>query len=279
MKKILLLILIAAMVVTVLVACSKKTDDPSDESSDDGTTYEAQEGIILDVSESITISVDETQKLKAINLSNGKETSNVLWSSSDIDIVAVDINGNVKGVSSGMASVTATTIDGKYSASCAVNVTSLVTSVSLDPTSLQMTVGESTKLNATIYPLNTRASNVKWSSSIESVAKVSDDGTVTALSNGSTSICVIVENKFYAFCQITVFTPITDIIINDRSIQLNKGSYTDISYSVIPIDASDQDIIWTSSNDNVAAVIDGRVTGIGTGSATLTATTSNGLTA
>ena len=279
MKKVLLFCLTAVILVSVFISCSRKNDDPSDQTSSSDTITDLQEGIALDVTDGVTIGVDETRKLTAINLSNGKVTSNVLWSSSDIGIVTVDISGNLKGVSDGTATVTAASIDGKYSASCVVTVSSSVTSVSLDPTTLQLSVGESRKLEATIYPLNTKASNVKWTSSVESVAKVSDDGTVTAISNGVTSICVTVENKFFAFCQISVVTPVTGITINDSTIQINKGGYADISYSVLPIDATDKNVIWTSSNDNVAAVIDGRVTGIGTGTATLTATAANGMTA
>ena len=276
MKKVLLFCLTAVILVSVFISCGRKNDDKPEDSTTSDITADPDEGIALDSADGVTIGVDETRKLTAINLANGKETSNVLWSSSDNDIVTVDISGNIKGVSDGTATVTATSIDGKYSASCVVAVSSSVTSVSLSPTTLQLTVGESRKLEATIYPLNTKVSNVKWTSSVESVAKVSDDGTVTAVSNGVTSICVTVENKFFAFCQISVVTPVTGITIHDSSIQINKGSYADISYSVLPIDATDKNVIWTSSNDNVAAVIDGRVTGIGTGTATLTATTSNG---
>ena len=279
MKKILLFCLTAVILASVFISCSQNKNDDQETSSESEPNAELQEGIALDVADEITISVDETKRLTAIDLSNNKETSNVLWNSENKDIVTVDISGNLTGVSAGKATVTATSIDGKYSASCEVTVSSLVTSVSLDTPTLQLAVGESRKLDAAIYPLNIRTSNIKWSSSDESVAKVSNDGTVTAISNGDASICVTVENRFMAFCKIYVETPVTGITINDRTILLNKGEYADISYSVLPVDASDNNVNWDSSNNNVAAVIDGRVTGIGNGTATLTATASNGITA
>jgi hypothetical protein len=122
--------------------------------------------------------------------------------------VATVANGVVTGVAAGNATITVTTADGGFTATCNVTVTTAatipVTGVTLDKPTLTLNVGASETLTATVAPTNAANKNVSWSTSNSSVAVVSG-GTVTALSAGSAVITVTtVDGNKTATCAVTV---------------------------------------------------------------------------
>ena len=122
---------------------------------------------------SITIPIGSTQTLTATVLPANTSDKTVTWSSSDESIANVDANGKVTAVSQGIATITATTNDGSnLSASCSVNVTQVSASaIQLDKTEVEMSKGQSIKLNATVLPAGA-PQRVTWSSSDPTVARV-----------------------------------------------------------------------------------------------------------
>ena len=78
-----------------------------------------------------------------------------------------------------------------------------VASVSLNKTAATLRVGGSETLTATVAPADATVTAVTWTSSDESVATVSDDGTVTGVSDGSATITAAVGGKSAA-CTVTV---------------------------------------------------------------------------
>lgn len=83
--------------------------------------------------------------------------------------------------------------------------TVFVTGVELSPASLNISVGETSTLTATVYPTDATNKNIIWVSDDAGIATVNTNGIVTAISEGSTTINVITENGGYtAFCDITV---------------------------------------------------------------------------
>lgn len=133
---------------------------------------------------SISLPIGSTQTLIATVMPANASNKTATWSSSDESIATVDANGNVAGVGIGNATITATTNDGSnLSASCSVNVTQVsATSIRLDHSEMEMTVGQDVKLTATVLPSGV-SQRVTWSSSDPSVAKVVG-GTVYAQDMG-----------------------------------------------------------------------------------------------
>lgn len=78
-----------------------------------------------------------------------------------------------------------------------------VAAVTVSPATLNLNIGETQRLTLTIQPENASAKSGVWSSSDESVATVSDDGTVTAQAEGNVTITVKVGDKS-ATCEVTV---------------------------------------------------------------------------
>ena len=149
-----------------------------------------------------------------------------------------------------------------------------VTSVSLSQTTLSIAKGGTTTLNATVGPHNATDKTVTWSSSNSSVATV-DKGTVSAIAVGTATITATASGKT-ATCEVTV-TPkgITSIRLEQGAAELNINEVFTLVSSVEPADA-DETLTWSSSDENVAKVENGKITAVGKGKATITASTTRG---
>ena len=233
------------------------------------------------VPESLEILTGETGKLTAVLEPEDAAVQTVLWSSSDENVAAVDENGNVTTVSEGSAVITVKTVDGGYEASCEVTVLPHATGIHLDKEHCSLTEGESCTLTAYVEPENAGSRNVIWSSSDEGTAAVDENGTVTAISEGSAVITVTTEDGGYtASCEITVkrqVISVTGVTLDHNTLTLTEGDTFWLIASVTPEDADNQSVIWSSSDEGTAAVDeDGAVTAVSEGSAVITVTTEDG---
>ena len=113
-------------------------------------------------------------------------TDEVNWKSANTSVVTVAADGTVKAVGVGTTTIKVTV--GNASASCKVTVVQPVTSISLNKASLSMEALSTYQLTATAYPNDAYDKSIKWESSDNSVATVSDDGLVTAVGKGTVTI-------------------------------------------------------------------------------------------
>lgn len=143
----------------------------------------------------------KTDVIDAIVTPEEATKKSVKWTSSD-ETVATVSNGTVRGVSKGKATITATTNDGGYTAECDVEVWSTdVESIEISDSLINMSVGDSQRISATVSPADASEKTVKWTSSNESVASVSEDGTITGVSIGLATIYAeTVDGGFEAAC-------------------------------------------------------------------------------
>lgn len=163
---------------------------------------------------SLTLQKDGSETLSAVVQPENATDSSVRWSSSDTAVATVDENGRVTAVGKGNAVISATTVDGGFTAQCTVTVSEdtpeviAVENVSLDQKTLTVDIGESAKLTATVKPDNAANKKVTWSSNDEDVASVDANGRVTAISRGTATITVRTEDgNFAAQCKVTVTDP------------------------------------------------------------------------
>lgn len=240
-------------------------------------------GVVLNKS-SLTMTVGDTQTLTAtISPSNATDKS-VTWNSSNTSVATVSSSGLITAKSAGSATITVSTNDGAKTASCSVTVQAKkvsVTGVSLNKTSLTMTEGEAQTLTATVSPSNATDKTVSWSSSNPSAATVSSSGIVTAKAEGYTLITVTTnDGAKTASCSITVkakTVPVTGVTLNYTSLSLTEGQATALYATVIPSNATNKSVTWSSNNTSVATVSsNGVVTAKAPGSATITVITNDG---
>ena len=151
-----------------------------------------------------------------------------------------------------------------------------VASVGFNKNVLELEVGETYKLNATVLPSNATDKTLIWSSSDSDVASVSD-GLITARKEGKAEITAKSGNK-QAVCTVTV-KPETDVTVPVTSVTLNQSVYTlaiGASYTliptVLPANATDRQVKWSSSNEKTVTVSDrGVIQAIAEGTSTIKA--------
>ena len=195
-------------------------DDISDWAPDDGNANEmlvqteveipkvAVSGITLNNS-TLSLTTGQNFTLQAMLSPSNATNKEVTWESSDAGVAAVSKDGVVTAKKAGKATIVAKAADesGKY-ASCVVTVTEVkkeVTGVTLNKSSLNLGVGGSEVLSATVLPADATNKQVTWLSSTPSVATVSQSGVVTGVKEGTTQISVITaDGSKTAICSVTV---------------------------------------------------------------------------
>ena len=153
----------------------------------------------------VALTVNQTETLTATITPANATNKNVTWSASGDGVVSV-VDGLVRALKPGTSTVTATTVDGGYTANCEVTVsaaTVAVTGVTLNKASLSLTVGDSETLTATVAPSDATNKNVTWSVTGDAVTV--NNGTVTAAKAGNATVTVTtVDGGFTANCAVTV---------------------------------------------------------------------------
>ena len=264
-----------------------KSSGGKSNSNNNANNNVAVTGITLDQT-TLELKEGQSATLSATITPENATDKTVTWSSSDETIATVSSTGTVSAVKEGSATITVTTKDGNKTATCTVTVTKdtetvAVTSVSLDKTSLTLEKDQTAVLTATVAPDNATDKTVTWSSSEETVATVSSDGTVTAIGAGEATITVTTKdgNKT-ATCTVTVTkdtetVAVTSVSLDKTSLTLEKDQTAVLTATVAPDNATDKTVTWSSSEETVATVSsDGTVTAIGAGEATITVTTKDG---
>ncbi|HAT61846.1 MAG TPA: hypothetical protein DCS83_04745 [Prevotella sp.] len=215
--------------------------------------------------------------LKAVVSPENATNKDVKWATSDADIASVDNKGNVTALKTGTATITVSLINGNFTAQCKVTVSSTVSGVSLDKTSLSIIEGKTDILVATILPNDATNKEVKWTSDNESVAKVSPNGEITAIRPGSATITVTTTDQSKtAQCKVTVTPVVSGVTLNKTSLSITEGKTDMLVATILPNDATNKEVTWTSDNESVAKVSpNGEITAIRPGSATITVTTTD----
>ncbi len=167
-----------------------------------------------------------------------------------------------------------------------------VSAIGLNYSEVSLNPGDTLQLSTTIYPSNATNKTVTWYSSSPSVANVIS-GKVTALREGTTIITVKSYNGKYATCRIEVvkpYTPPSEVSslspTDSTSFSLNQGVTRTIGVTISPINATNKNIIWSSSNSNIVSISSNgtsgntskaTVTAKSAGTATITARANNGV--
>lgn len=209
----------------------------------------------------------------------------VTMTSSDAAVVSVDENGVLHAVAPGMASVTVTSKDDacNESVECVVVVKQGVSSVTLDQEKATFYWGDNIKLNAQVLPENAENTMVTWSSSDETVATVDQNGRVTAVGTGVVEIiCTALDgSEVSGKCTLDVVIGVKQLTIDGEKAPLLLGAASELSCvqlacTVVPENATYQNVVWSSSDENVAKVNEnGLVQGVAPGKAIITATTTD----
>ena len=225
---------------------------------------------------------DETTLIVTYDPVDTTDDKKVTWSSSDENVVRVTGTGEDQEtalvVAEGPGTATITAKVGNKKAECKVNFTASLNKWTLNEHNLELDKGETKQLTITFIPdYTTDPKDTTWSSSDESVATVDENGVVTAISEGIATITAINANGTMDECKVTVSIP----RVPAESLSLTSSSEKD--FAIINVEQQDtllatygpenttDRLSWSSSDESIATVQDGVVTGISSGECVITA--------
>jgi len=154
-----------------------------------------------------------------------------------------------------------------------------VTRVDMSPESATMEVGETLQLNATAYPTNATNRNLIWTTENYSVASVSSNGLVTARGSGRVWIWARAEDGSgagnYCVVDVTEPTKVSSILLSESEKTLTVGESFELTATVLPENAYNKGLMWSSDNEDAAIVSNGVVTAMSPGECDITCTSSD----
>ncbi|MGB7395140.1 MAG: Ig-like domain-containing protein, partial [Pricia sp.] len=235
-----------------------------------------------------SVPADETEQFTATITPANADNRNVTWSSSDTGVATVNVSGLITAVSDGTATITATATDGSaVTGSAGLTVTSTaipVTGISVFSNRSSIPDDETEQFTAMVTPANADNRTVTWSSTNTGVATVNAlSGLVTAVSVGNTDIIASATDgsgiSGFKQLQVTASSiPVSQITVNSSRSSIPDDETEQFSAIVEPGDATDRNVVWTSSNTSVATVnvSTGRASAVSAGITNIIATATDG---
>ncbi len=198
--------------------------------------------------------VDRSLGTMQFTAESSEANDTLQWSVIDNDPepeIRVDDSGKVTLLRSGIATVLVTSAKTGAQASCILEVETKPQSIDLSESSLELMVDEQRDLEASLIPADADG-GVRWSSSDERIAAVSQEGRVTAVGEGTAVITATAtaDPKIKATCEVTVNEAERTLELNQDNMMLLEGSSGVLAAAVSP--ASEGEIIW-SVPDTTAA--------------------------
>ena len=228
----------------------------------------------------ITMSVGQTTQFTATlkdaagNVLNGRA---VTWGSSNPSAATVSTAGLVTAVASGATTITATS-EGK-SGTASVTISNVaVGSVTVQPQGPSIVQGANVQLSATVRDVNGNVVTdrvVTWSSSNTTQAVVSSTGIVTGVAPGTVIITATSEGKSGTTTVTVTQVPVASVTLSPASVSVRTtktATFTATVKDSLGNVVTNRPITWSSSNNAIATVNAGVVTGVAVGTATITAT-------
>ncbi|SDP83497.1 Ig-like domain-containing protein, partial [Clostridium gasigenes] len=170
---------------------------------------------------SIELLKGTVDKVEATILPNNSTNKKVIWTSSDLSIVSIDVDGAcyITGQKEGKAIITAKIEGTDIIAKCEVTVVSKngiqAEDIKVNKTSLNLNSGDSEKLIAKVLPENSTNTKLIWTSSDENIVKVDENGNVTAIKEGNAQITVRIDG--------TDIKDSCDVIVKSSDFENNKA--------------------------------------------------------
>ena len=134
-----------------------------------------------------------------------------------------------------------------------------INEIKLNKTKLTLSPGKKFTLKATVFPTTAKKQNLAFKSSNSKYATVSNSGVITAKKAGNkhsvTITCYATDNKkATATCKVSIKQPVTKIKLNKTKATVKAGKSIKLKATVVPNNAANKKISFTSSNQKYATV-------------------------
>ena len=216
------------------------------------------------------------------------DKKNIKWECSNPELVSVDSNGNlsINSNQDGTVVITAKTEDGEVVADVTIDVSKIeniipVTGVVISNKTLSIKYGETKKISTTISPTDATNKGLIWTSSNPALLGVDSSGKISPNANidGTATITVqTIDGNYTDTANVKVEAinktkKVTGIALNKTQATLNYGAQINVSSTVSPADATNKNVVWTSSDPTIVSVDEkGNIKAVGNKDATVTVT-------
>lgn len=236
--------------------------------------------------ESVSLSGDdsilkgETKRLTAtINPEDTTDDKTITWSSDNENVLFVDQNGQIRGIKEGTANVKAVVAGKETTKQITVNEIH-INSIAIDgDQEFEMIKNQTKNLSVTINPENTTDDKgVVWKTNNEEVARVDNDGKVTALKEGEATITATVGTNETSVKINVKEIHINSVVINELDDEFTRGDEFKFSATYTPENTTDENktVEWSSSNTDVGTIDqEGNFVALKEGTTTITAKIGN----
>jgi uncharacterized repeat protein (TIGR02543 family) len=239
---------------------------------------------------STAVDVGATTTLVATVIPENATNKRVAWASSDNGVASVSAGGVITGVAAGSVTITVTTQDGGYTATCAITVTESDDIIRSTPCDSPVAANLPLVIDGAGKFCREISGNITYVSSWN-MQQVEING-VDYTNTWSSQMPERINGKYYIHCvgqyawsHLEVIgssnngqsIPVTGVTVSPASTSVGVGTTSILSVTVTPDNATNKNVTWNTSDTSVATVSSaGVVTGVSTGSSTITATTVDG---
>lgn len=230
-----------------------------------------------------------TQKPRIERLTEtAPEETKLVWQSSNPAVATVNTWGKISTLTPGGTLITAQAEDDPgILASYELYVVWPVEKMMPENPEITLALDQSgsmdeTDLFYTFQPSDAWIGGVRWSSSKETIAAVNETGHVKAVSPGDAVI--VAEAVMPQGCpravkssyHIHVVRKADTLTLSENSIELKRGKTYSLKAEISPSDAADRKLVWTSSDPDIAGVVNGWINGVNSGTCEILCATADG---
>lgn len=212
----------------------------------------------------IAVAAGSTVNLSAVCTPMDASNKTVRFTTDDEGVARVMNNKALKAIQRGECDMTMTSADNpEATETFRILVTQPVKSIQIQAENKTVASGSTIRLTGECQPADASIKGIVWASKNPQIASVDSNGNVTGLKRGNAVITATAADGSGAKGNITisVIQPVTGLRISPAEIRVTTGRYTQAKVTVQPADASDKSVTWTSSDERIATVVNGRVTG------------------
>ncbi|MCK9561446.1 MAG: CIA30 family protein [Bacteroidales bacterium] len=237
------------------------------------------------VTDPLNLKIDETDTLELAITTQPTNASYpvVFWSSSDETVAEIDYLGRVFPKGYGETTITARSkMHQSITATYTVKVPAPSvppTGISFSPTSYTIPVGTTDMLLPIFAPIGVTETDVTWSSSNSTIASVNATGVVTGVSvGGPVTITATSKTKTNVKGTATVMVVgvgVDEITVDKNPITMTIGESETVTATVLPANATNKSVAWSTTNSAIATVTNGVIASQGVGSCTIRVTSND----
>ncbi|MCL1912538.1 MAG: Ig-like domain-containing protein [Eubacteriaceae bacterium] len=227
-------------------------------------------------SEINTMNINDTARLTATIAPENTTNKDITWISSDEAIATIDSSGQIRGMGAGTVTISAISSNDKVSAVSVEIFEVIATGIVIDNKIDVISIGDTTKLSATITPANATYKDIVWKSSNIKTATIDNEGNLVALDTGKTTISAMQKDIQTSFELAVKQIEADSIRIIPPLDKLNAGNSLLLDVEIIPQNTFDQTIKWEVSDGSIATIEGNTLLAHKSGKIIISATSSNG---